>query len=301
VLLHTDSQWKSVENLTPVAVPTGGGLAVTLDSAELVAGIEPYDRLTSSPLLTSADAGHHWSPVELPAGLVNSRGAVGLAGATVTAVTVTDGGTLVRRVRSGWSTITSARRLRPGSALNLDSITWANANVGWLTGHGPAGTDLAFTTSDGGRSWSPIAELGHSALAVLAPCGSGKSWEMPVANADQSVRVARTVDGGRSWTVGPPLRIDKGSPPWGCHGVEIWMLGEHAHLEVSSDAGASWADEGAAPNEISDLAPTSEGEGYATAMRASGAALYAVSSSGARFTQIELPSWVAQLAGNAGS
>ena len=60
LLLHTVDGWQHVTNITPVAVPTGGGLTMAASSRELVVAALPFDRLVVSPLLRSTSSGKSW-------------------------------------------------------------------------------------------------------------------------------------------------------------------------------------------------------------------------------------------------
>jgi len=57
LLLHTVDGWQHVTNITPVAVPTGGGLTMAASSRELVVAALPFDRLLVSPLLRAPELG----------------------------------------------------------------------------------------------------------------------------------------------------------------------------------------------------------------------------------------------------
>ncbi|MDX6255693.1 MAG: Photosynthesis system assembly factor [Frankiales bacterium] len=194
-----------------------------------------------------------------------------------------------------WNTLTAVSNLAPAGQLRLDAVTWADSDVGWLTGHGAQGAPMAVQTSDSGRTWNPLHLATGSAVAALAPCGVGQSWLLPVVNADGSIAVDRTADGGASWVVGSSLELPAGLAVWGCQGAEVWMLGHADHVFTSIDSGATWSDASKAPAGLTDLALTSPDAGFATSGTARHPALWAVSQGGARFARIGLPSWVSAL------
>jgi hypothetical protein len=294
LVLRTTDGWQHVQNATPAAVPTGGGLALGIapDGGAAVA-VEPYERLLTSPLLVRTGPATQWSPAELPGPVADSRQAVALSpnGTTV----VLAGGTVVGSDNKGWRTITAATRLAPAGQLRLDAVAWADGSLGWLTGHGVKGAPVAVQTTDGGRSWTPLDALIGSAVAALAPCGSGRSWLLPVIAADHRITVERTTDGGASWSAGGSFAGPSAVPVWGCQGAEVWMLDHAGHVLASADSGATWSDRGKAPAGLTDLAPTSTDAGFAASGDARHPQLWAVSQGGADFARVALPAWVSAL------
>ena len=220
---------------------SGGSIAVA---------VEAYERLLSSPLLTKTGATAVWRPEELPGAVTNARSAVAVTSTATTAVLRTTGGTVVTGGDAGWVTVIDARRLAPGRQLRLDGITWADQDLGWLTGHAPQGSAVAFQTTDGGRRWAPIPAATGSVVAALAPCGTGQAWVLPVIRVGGKVAFLRTSDAGTTWTSGRSLTLGSGAPVWGCHGDAVWSAGRAGnadHVFSSADAGLSWSDRGRAP------------------------------------------------------
>jgi hypothetical protein len=299
VVLHTTDGWADVTNATPVAVPTGGGLILdaSVDGAVAVA-VEPYDRLVTSPLLTRTGATAAWSPEELPGAVSDSRDAVSTSASGTTVVLDKAGGTLVTGGNAGWAALTDSSKLAPAGHLRLDGVTWADEALGWLTGHGPSGSKVAFQTRDGGHTWTSVPEVPSSAVAALAPCGAGRTWLLPVVTTDGKIVVERTTDGGEMWTGGSAIAAPSGSPVWGCAGDEVWMAGSAAaknHVFASSDGGATWSDRGRAPAGLTDLTPLGDGTGFATSDSSHHPLLWAVADNGAELSPRALPGWVATL------
>ena len=298
LVLHTVDGWRHVTNITPIAVPTGGGLTMAAGSGELVVAALPFDQMLVSPLLRSTSSGKSWSPGQLPGGLTLARESVSLGPRGVTAVLSEGGGTVVAEGQTGWGVLTRASRLVPGGQLRLDALTWSVGGRGWLTGHGPAGTPVAFTTTDSGLTWAAMVGLGSDAVAALTPCGADRTWTLPVVHAGGTMSIAASLDGGATWATGAPLTVPVGPPAWGCHGQEVWMLGGAAggdNMYSSADAGATWTDNGVAPTGVTDLAPTGSHAGFATTATAKGAALWVVRGDGAAFSPVALPGWVATI------
>ena len=307
LLLRTGDSWRHVTNITPVAVPTNGGLTMAASSRELVVAALPFDRLVDSPLLRGTTSGTGWSPGQLPGGLSSGRESVGLGPHGVTAVVRDGGGTVVEKTPGGWSVLTDSSRLAPGGHLQLDSISWGAGGRGWVTAHRPAGGPVAFTTGDSGRTWASVAGLVADAVAALPPCQGGQTWMLPVLSArgtmsvsSRSTRSTRSTSlgAGEAWATGALLTVPRGLPAWGCHGHDVWILGgatDGDHVYSSANAGATWTDRGIAPAGVSDLAPTGNHLGFATATTATGSVLFAVRGDGASFSPIALPGWVSAI------
>ena len=295
LLLHTVDGWRHVTNITPVAVPTGGGLSMSARSRELVVAVLPFHQLVISPILRSTASGTNWSPGQLPGGLTIGRQSIGIGPRGVTAVLRTGGGTVVEKGPGGWSVLTDASRLAGGRHLQLDAISWGVGGRGWVTGHGPAGGPVAFTTKNSGTTWAAVVGLASDAVAALTPCGRGQTWMLPVVRARGTMSIARSVDGGATWATGAPLTVPLGLPVWGCHAQAAWMMGSATggdHVYSSGNAGRTWTDHGVAPDGVTDLEPTGNHTGFATTTQTNGAILWAVRGDGAFFSPMTLPGWV---------
>lgn len=304
LVLRTSDGWSHVTNATPIGVPTNGGLVIDATSGGSVAvAVEAYDRLLSSPLLTKSSATAAWRPAELPGAVTNARSAVAVTSTATTTVLRTAGGTVVTGGDAGWVTVIDARRLAPGRQLRLDGITWADKDLGWLTGHAPQGSTVAFQTTDGGRRWAPIPAATGSVVAALAPCGIGQAWVLPVIRAGGKIAFLRTSDAGTTWTSGRSLKLGSGAPVSGCHGDAVWSAGRAGsadHVFSSADAGRSWTDRGPAPTGLTDLSPVGNGKGFACSRTDGQSRLWSVTEDGARYIERHLPGWVSSI-GAAGS
>lgn len=302
VLLATRDGWRTINNATPVAVPTGGGLVVAAASGEIAAAIGPYHRLTVSPVLRRSVSSAVWQPAQLPDAVVDDRSAVALRAGRVTAVTAATGGTVVAADGGRWATLVTGRQLG-GDGLHLQTVSWADARVGWVTGHGRAGSRVAFQTVDAGAHWSPLPVTGAATIVALAPCGAGLRWLLPVIG-DGDIRIWRTEDQGRNWTSGAALPLAAGAPAWGCAGTSVWMSAASKgrdYVFASADGGRSWNNQGAAPAGLESLTLAGGGNGYAISHAGSTDTLWAVSGDGATFTSRVVPGWVASIGAASGS
>jgi hypothetical protein len=242
-----------------------------------------------------------WQPAQLPDAVVGDRRAVALRAGRVTAVTAAAGGTVVMADGGGWATLVTGRQL--GGGLNLQTVTWADARVGWVTGQGPVGSLVAFQTMDAGAHWSALPVTGVATIGALAPCGAGQQWLLPVIG-EHDIRIWRTADQGRSWASGAALPLAAGTPAWGCAGTAVWMSAPtkgHDRLFASADSGRNWKDHGTAPVGLESLTLAGGGNGYAISHAGSTTTLWAVSADGANFTSRAVPDWVASMGAGSGS
>ena len=302
VLLATRDGWRTITNATPAAVPTGGGLLVAAASGRIALAVGPYNRLTVSPVLSRALTSAIWQPAELPDAVVDNRNAVALRADRVTAVTSAAGGTVVIADVAGWTTLVTGRQLA-GDRLALQTVTWADARVGWVTGQGPAGSQVAFQTVDAGEHWSALPVTGVGTTVALAPCGAGQRWLLPVIG-DGDIRIWRTEDQGRSWASGAVLPLAAGTPAWGCAGAAVWMSAPAKgteHLLASADEGRRWGDQGTTPAGLESLSLAGDGMGYAISHAGATDTLWAVTGDGATFTARAMPDWVASIGAGRGS
>lgn len=297
LLLHTTDGWRTVSNATPLAVPTGGGLVVNDSGTTIAAAVGAYERLLRSPVLTKPDSAAQWQPNELPGAVVNDRNAVSLAGQRLSAIIMSAGGTVVTAKRGGWSSLVSAHGLDADGGLHLATVSWADSQVGWVTGRVTTpGTPVAFQTADGGHRWRPVPMAG-TPVEALAPCGAGRRWLLPVIGRDDIV-LERTTDEGGHWHAGTSLPFLAGIPAWGCRGDQVWLAataGNAQHVFASGDGGRRWVDRGPAPAGLSSLVPGPGGSGFAASRAGGNTTLWAVTDDGGSFVPRALPGWVATL------
>ncbi len=292
LLLSTRDGFAHVTNRTPEGVETDGGLIAAAAPGRTVVAVRAHQRLVRSPVLTT-DHTWRWSADELPGAVADARAALSVTPAT--AVLTAGGGTLQRHGARGWTPVVAALSL--GHHLKIDAMTWASAQIGWLTGSARRGAPTAYGTRDGGRTWTAVPQAAGAVTAALAPCGSGSSWLMPVVRSGASITVLRTTDDGARWTAGAPVPPSSAGPVMGCAGDTVWLDGRpngRDRILSSSDGGGTWVDRGVAPDNLSDLTPTAGGAGFA-ASGGSDPQLWRVTREGAHFAEIALPGWTSSL------
>jgi photosystem II stability/assembly factor-like uncharacterized protein len=183
------------------------------------------------------------------------------------------GQTLLARTTDGartWADVTpaAARSLlaTPDAGEVLDAVTGDRAYLA-VTGSARegatgVGTTVLFGTADGGRTWTESARLRTPGMvSLLTFAGDEDGWlvvDQGAAMGRDAVRVYRTTDGGRHWSLAartPPLVSSAGTGiPVVCDKAGVafatpaagWLtsdcvVGLRGELLVSRDGGVTWA------------------------------------------------------------
>jgi len=208
------------------AVATNGGLVLAPSpGSSVVVGVRPYDLLTFSPLIASADGGRTWSNGLLPSGLasapdalaVNAQGrALAIVGKDQTAPSQS---VLTSESLTSWQPLTSGTALAATAAgqqclpLVLSAVAFdladpvigarcgrpgvvgifARGAGGWAL----AGPHLAAPTSQDLVSVLALQATSHGLSALLSASGPSGSAAM----------VVSTADTGQTWQVSQGLRL----------------------------------------------------------------------------------------------
>ncbi len=213
------AQWKLA---TPLGVASNGGLAIASTGPGLVAGFQPSQDLTFSPLATAPSSAAAWSQANAPVspGLASVPDALA-AGPAGQVLALTHTGEVLLGAHEGtaWTRLATLRSIASSAAgrscglTALTAVAWTPAGAPMVAGDcsrpGAAGV---FTLSSGvwraagptlsgatGRTGSDViglATTGSNTTAVLA-VGSG---------ATARVFAAWSADGGARWTLSPGLR-----------------------------------------------------------------------------------------------
>jgi hypothetical protein len=256
-----------------------------MDEPQAAVGIGAAERLVRSPMLV-ARARWRWQPDEVPGAIADSRTSVAASAGSV--YVVLRGGRVVAQTRHHWHTLTTSTRLAGGTGFVADSIVWHGRN-GIVTGHGRAGSAMAYRTTDGGQRWSAVAGTSGRAVAALAPCGGPTGWSVPVVDDSGTLRM---VD--RRGRASASVHVGDGSVTLGCSGRTALVVDAGGHLSASTDGGRHWSVRGAAPADLTALAPVGGGSGFATS-GGEHPRLWRFTGQGQHFTAVALPPWVAQL------
>jgi hypothetical protein len=322
VALATGDGFRTVSNQTPPAVPTDGGLVVSVAGRRIAVGVRASGALTVSPFEVGDGSRAGWTGGQLPGELSGWADGVALDASTAWAV-VAHGGPaasgaavsadsqLVESADSGasWKVAAQANVLDSSGELTLTGVRWTDSTHGWLAGFGRAGSTVLFSSQSDASQWQPVQLApppGASAWAFEAastPCGTGKDLvtllvSQPATRASGQALIERSSDWGAHWSAGAPVPLAAGEPVWACGAGSLWLAvhgPSAARLLVSTDAGATWRQGGTAPGALSALAVTGRGTGFAVTGEGVKARLWAVSGGGARFAPIPLPSWVDKL------
>ena len=300
VVLATSDGWRTVQNRTPVAVPTDGGLVMAARGQQVAVGVLPYQQLTVSPVLRSAGTGRVWAPSQLPSALAPTPWSLGRSERATYAV-LADGRVLASSdVSAEWLPLKVFGTSTPGAGTRATGLVFPDGRTGFLTATGPSDRPVLLTTADEGVTWKGVdLPLAGSGTAVaLPPCLAGSTWVAPVAvDGRLAVFTAPTASG--PWTAGPDL-ASPGTPVVGCSAHRLWVAvpGSGSDVLATADPGGAWTMRGSVGQHISSLAPVSDTEAFAADADPSRVVRVALPSATTATTEpLPLPDWVATVGG----
>ena len=298
VLLATSDGWHSVQNRTPLAVPTDGGLVLAADADHVAVGVLPHELLTYSPVLGSVTAGKAWTPTQLSAALLGSSSSVARSEHATWAVLA--GGELVTEPDGSrqWQQVTTPVMLDATGHFTVTGVAFPDGATGFVTGSGPAGRPVLFQSTDLGRSWhaASVSLDGEGTATSLAPCRVGTTWVAPVFSGGR-LRVFTASDAHGPWTAGSPLPMSS-LPAVACGPDRVWAAvpeaGGDSDVLFVQAPGGPWTDQGTLPSRVASLAVASADQGFAATAEAD-AVLSVTLGHGPLTAWLALPNWVASL------
>lgn len=299
IVLATEDGWRTVQNRTPLGVPTDGGLVLSARGDAVVVGVLPHELLTSSPVLTSADGGLKWTPTQVPGALLASSGSLARSGSSTWAaladgrvMTLSDGATT-------WHQATSARQLDPTGQFHVLSLESPSGPTGLISGSGEASRPVLYASDDLGHTWAgvdlPFA-TGSGTAVAYPPCHVRTGWLIPVLTGG-ALQVFTAHDLQGSWIAGRSLSMES-APVVACGPNQIWVAasrGDHDELFLQNPQG-SWNDRGPLPDHIVSLAISAAGQGYAATSNPA-TLLSLQMGQPVIATPVALPEWVATIGG----
>jgi hypothetical protein len=300
IVLATTDGWRTVQNRTPVAVTTDGGLVLGARGQLAAVGVLPYQQLTVSPVLRSAGTGRVWSASQLPSALAPTPWSLGRSERATYAV-LADGSVLTSPDGSStWSRLDVVGPRSSAGALTTTGVVFPDGGTGFVTATGPSDHPVLFSTADEGRTWNAV-DLGVSGpgtAVALPPCLVGSTWVAPVTSEGRlHVFTARTPEG--PWTAGPDLAAP-GAPVVGCSSHRVWVAVHEGGSDTlaTADPGGAWTMRGSLDAHLSSLAPVSDTEAYAAADDPSHVLKVTLPIASTATTQaLALPDWVATVGG----
>jgi hypothetical protein len=296
--LSGGSSWQLA---TPLGTATNGGLVVTAGTAGLLAGIEPSQDLTFSPLASTTDQGSTWSEGLLPGGLALVPDALSRAdGSEAIALLRAGGGTVVSTAGdlSAWKPVATARSLRGDPSLtgcHLGSLTAVALDASGATTVGAScargGQAGVFAAS--GSGWVsagpgiPGVSGGPTEVIRLVQTASGTSALVSAGTGPATRLFALwSAYGLRSWTVSTGLALGGGrlasTGVTGAGGFVIAVTdpsGTRAASVVSPSTGR-WERLAPLPPDTESVTATPEGGLDALAPNQSTLVVYALGESG---------------------
>ena len=262
------TDWKLV---TPAGVADNGGLVVAdAGGQSLITGFRPSQDLTYTPLTSTRDAGHAWSPTgPLGGALADVPDALATAPATAHLLALLTNGTVqvAAPTYTKWRTLVTRRALAGSTAgrrcglTALSAVSYTSSGVPLLGGTcsrpGMAGI---FTEVNG--SWQATGPAVASAaardpLTVLRLTRTGDST-VALLKAGRgetaSLVAARSADGSSRWTVSAPLRLHGklSIASFGPAGTTVLNGSTAATISAS---GGTWRSLPAVPAGTATLAP----------------------------------------------
>jgi len=218
------TSWTDQVQVTAVA--TNGGLVMASpDGTSLTVGVRPYDNLTFSPLVATADGGRSWSNGLLPGGLVSQPNALAVSTqGQALAITGTDGGRDSQSVLAS-SSLNNWTTLVTGDAV-ASSTAGQECAVGGLTAVAYAGADPVIGArcnragvvglfDDSGGAWTlagpplpPAMAQEQVVVTSVQAAGDGLSGLLSMSGpGGATVVVASTAHRGGSWQLSQPLAV----------------------------------------------------------------------------------------------
>ena len=215
------TSWSNKVEATAVA--TNGGLVLaSAGDQPFVVGVRPAHLLHFSPLISTDDGGHSWSPGLLSEGLATSPSALSIGSDGQTLALVDDG--LRARVListgglSKWRTLATARQLASGSdgkSCGLESLTAvASLASGAIVGAGCSRPGVVGIFAEQAGSWhlDPIAlprslRRGRVEVLTLEQTANGLTAVLGISEGTGTAVVAAWTTGSGSWVVSTGLTL----------------------------------------------------------------------------------------------
>ena len=298
--LGTADGWRTVQNRTPVAVPTDGGLVLAARDRQEAVGVLPYQQLTVSPVLRSTGSGRVWDPSQLPSALLPAPSSLSLSEQAAFAV-LADGSMV--RSPTGSSTWTRVPSFGPSAAApstRATGVVFPDGRAGFVTATGPGDHPVLFAGAESAEAWTPVGlPLAGSGIAVaLPPCLAGSTWVAPVAQNGRLLAFTAPTSRG-PWTRGPDLAAPA-TPLVACSAHRIWAVlhADGGDVLATSEPGGAWTMRGSVGGRLSSLAPVSDTEAFAAGADPSGVVRITLTSDSTAMTErLPLPDWVATIGG----
>ena len=265
------SQW--VDDVAATATGTNGGVALAATAGHLIAGVEPTQFLTFSPVVATSNAGRTWADGLLPAGLASTSQAIAASPGGAATALLGDVGQDQRLVTTAsgltqWRDLTTAGALAaaaPRCGVNaIDSVAYAGSTPVVGTSCSRPGAVGLFAVGAGGPvSSGPTLGAGDGTVEVLALSGGVTSFAalLEEQTKDGARLVAAFSDLGlHGWTLSAPMTVDPRQPL-----TSVVNEPDHGFLVLaggalsSIDRGGPWRTEPAPPAGTTGVAPLSGG------------------------------------------
>lgn len=283
------SHW--VDDVADTATGTNGGVAIAAAGGHLVAGVEPTQALTFSPVVATSNAGRTWDDGLLPAGLGSTSQALATSPSGAVTALLGDAGPDQRLVSTAagltqWRDLTTAGALAtvaPRCGVDaIDSVAYAGSGPVVGTSCSRPGAVGIFAVGAGGPVWAgPSLGAGAGTIEVLALTGGSSSFAalLEERTKDSAHLVAAFSDLGlHGWTFSAPMALDPHQPL-----TSVVSRPDHGFLVLAG--GALWSLDPGGPWQPAVAPPT----GAAAVVPLSGGGLAALVVNGTTLTDWDLP------------
>ncbi len=263
------SRWSLV---TPPGVADNGGLVVAGGAASLLVGFRPSQGLAFSPLATSTDAGHSWSPGLLDAALANVPDGISVSPSGQVVALLSDGTieaapTAAAAAAGQWSTLATRAALAASAAgrscglLDVNAVSFGH-DRNPVTAGSCARPGVAGVFADDGGTWRAAgpAVPGSWAGRQVQVLGLGSTAGGNVALLLAGNELIAAWSTGSGWSTSGVLGGAAGVRAAGFGaGGSAWVLLGGGRAETIAGPGSAWRALPAVPAGTATLAPAAGG------------------------------------------
>jgi len=306
IVMKTSDGWNTVSNVTPMAVPTDGGLALEANPSGVAVGVRPYKLLTVSPVLVSTDGGAQWKPVQTPGAL--ARG-TDVATTTTNGVWVVLANSSVAYLPNGSSAWVTFTPHGFGPGFTPTAVSSPDGHVVVVGGRSTAHT-VAFVTPTDGRSWQTV--IAPASGSTGAACQLGSTLALPLMTSTGITLMTR-FGSESAWTAYPGPTGAGSSASLGCNRdaglwvaqhsggrLKVWRTAVQGNAVMPGTQMGDlepWEISPEIPVAVYSIAPVTADQGVAVTANPTVITGIDVRGDAGRATPKPLPSWVATVGG----
>ena len=229
-------------------IPQASGKTLTLTGVDFLDannGLACGGKGFSGAILRTSNGGTNWTLVDSSTSLIS----INYVNANL-AWAVGPGG-IVKSTNGG---LTWTRQPLPDSSTVYNSVTFFDADTGWLTGLSFSAAGVLYKSTNKGASWAMetggINSYDYIDAIYFADAQHGWMSGYTVPDTVGYGMIKRTTDGGANWT-NEPLTTDQELYSVAFASLtEGWACGSSGIILHSTDSGVSWFDDGSVTNSL---------------------------------------------------